>query len=331
MRSRELEQELEQEQKLELELELELTDERRSSPRLTLVHGQQGSGNLGSHVLAALIQSKQFNVTVVTRKESEASFDASHKVLKVDYTLDALAQAFSGQDAVVSTIRGGDEKLIIDAAIQAGVTRFLPSEFDADTTNQQAQAICPMLKAKTQLVAYLQSQAKQHPDFSWTAIQCGAFYDWVLRTGFMGLDLQQHTASIWDGGATTWSATTLATIGRSVVGVLTHLPQTKNRYVRIHSFTTSQNEVLAVLEHVGGGKTWPRTAVDALQAGAEGRAKLARGDRSGRPATIRAYVMNGQHDCGGDFSKAGVLDNELLGLPVERMPAVTQAIFHERL
>ncbi|KAI9831847.1 MAG: hypothetical protein M1826_002879 [Phylliscum demangeonii] len=287
-----------------------------------------GTGNLGSHVLAALVKSKKFNVTVVSRKDSKATFDASQKVVKVDYTLDALAKAFDGQDAVSCTIHAGDEKLIIDAAVKAGVKRYLPSEFGADTTNKKAQEICPLLKPKTEIVEYLQSKAKEHPDFSWTAVQCGGFYDWALKNSFLGLDLKKHTASIWDGGDTTWSATMLPSIGQSIVGVLTHLSETKNRYVRIQSFSTSQNQILAVLEKVSG-KTWPRTEVDALKAAAGGREKIAKGDWSGAPATILAYLMNRHVDCGCDFSKSGKLDNELLGVPAENMQQITEALYHE--
>ncbi|KAI9827897.1 MAG: hypothetical protein M1826_006203 [Phylliscum demangeonii] len=287
-----------------------------------------GKGSLGTHVLDALVKSKKFNVTVVSRKESEATFDGSQKVIKIDYSVESLAKAFEGQDAVVSTIRAGDEKAIIDAAVKAGVKRFLPSEFGSDTANKNGQEICPLFKGKVEIVEYLQAKAKEHPDFSWTAIMCGAFYDWCLRTGFAGLDLKKHTATIWDGGDKRWSASTMSTIGLSVVGVLTHLPETKNRYVRIQSFSGSQNEVLAVLEKASG-KTWSRTDVDALKEAADGREKIAKGDWSGLLHTILAVLMNRQVDCGGELSKDGKLDNELLGLPKEDLQPITEAVFHE--
>ncbi|KAI9824650.1 MAG: hypothetical protein M1826_007289 [Phylliscum demangeonii] len=310
-----------------------------------------GQGSLGTHVLEALVKSKKFTVTVVSRKESDAAFDASQKVIKIDYTLDSLAQAFEGQDAVVSTIGAGDQKLLVDAAVKAGVKRFIPSEFGSNTTNKQGQEMCPLYKPKVEVVEYLQSKSKEHPDFTWTAIMCGAFYgpslphllrrvgeadeadgsaclDWCLRMGVGAIDLKKHTAIIWDDGNKRWSATNMATIGQSVVGVLTHLAETKNRYVRIQSFSASQNEVLAVLEHVSG-KTWPRGHADALKEAAEGREKLAKGDWTGVYQTILGALMNSHVDCGCDLGKDGPLDNELLGLPEESLQQTTEAVFHE--
>ena len=54
----------------------------------------------------------------------------------------SLKAAFQGQDAVISLVGGtalGDQNKLIDAAIAAGVKRFLPSEYGSDTTNNCAR------------------------------------------------------------------------------------------------------------------------------------------------------------------------------------------------
>jgi hypothetical protein len=67
-----------------------------------------------------------------------ATFDASISVHKVAYdNLSSLTSPFRGQDAVVSTVGTfgiSAQCSAIDAAIAAGVQRFVPSEFGGDTS-----------------------------------------------------------------------------------------------------------------------------------------------------------------------------------------------------
>lgn len=51
-----------------------------------------------------------------------------------------LVSAFKGQDAVVSTVGApalGDQIKLINAAIEAGVKYFIPSEFGGNTLNEK--------------------------------------------------------------------------------------------------------------------------------------------------------------------------------------------------
>jgi len=48
--------------------------------------------------------------------------------------------------------------------------------------------------------------------------------------GFFGLDLKNRTATIWDDGTATFSATTLRTIGLAVARILANPEATANRY-----------------------------------------------------------------------------------------------------
>lgn len=56
-------------------------------------------------MLNAIVDSKKFNVTVLVRSASKASFPSSVKVVEVDFTsVPALTNALKGQDALVSTV-----------------------------------------------------------------------------------------------------------------------------------------------------------------------------------------------------------------------------------
>ena len=88
-----------------------------------------GSGRIGQPVLQALF-ANGFDVTVATRLESQAVFPKHVLVVRVDYSSrQALVDAFSGQDAVVLTVGVRtitSQYKFIDAAVAAGVKRFIP-------------------------------------------------------------------------------------------------------------------------------------------------------------------------------------------------------------
>ncbi len=89
-----------------------------------------------------------------------------------------MVEAFRGKDAVVLTNGhglGGKEVAIADAAIQAGVKRFIPSEFGSNSQNQGAREIFPMMAPKAKLVEYLKS--RESAGMTWTAIATGIFLD----------------------------------------------------------------------------------------------------------------------------------------------------------
>ncbi len=63
------------------------------------------SGNLGKSILSALRADSTFNVTVLSRADSAATFSSDVKVIKADYSnKDALVKAFTGQDVVISAV-----------------------------------------------------------------------------------------------------------------------------------------------------------------------------------------------------------------------------------
>jgi hypothetical protein len=70
----------------------------------------------------------------------------------------------------------------------------------------------------------------------------------------MGFDITNHSATIYDSGTEAFTGTTLAGIGQAVVGVLQHPNETRNRFVRVMSIKTCQNELLQAFRAVTGQK-----------------------------------------------------------------------------
>jgi hypothetical protein len=91
-----------------------------------------------------------------------------------------LIEAFKGQDAVVSALGAAgmhEQTKIIDAAVKAGVKRFLPSEYGSNTQNAKATALVPFFALKVTIIEHLKKQESK--GLSWTAIESGPAFDMV--------------------------------------------------------------------------------------------------------------------------------------------------------
>ena len=138
-------------------------------------------GHLGPHLLTALSSNPDFTLTILARHSSQSTFPPHIKTIHIadDYPEAELLEAFQGQDAVVSAVATANlaqQKTMIDAAIKAGVKRFVPSEFGSDTLNEKAVAILPQYFAgKRATVEYL--KGKEGEGLSWTAFVTGPFFE----------------------------------------------------------------------------------------------------------------------------------------------------------
>lgn len=159
-------------------------------------------------------------------------------------------------------------------------------------------------------------------------LQTADHVDFCLRVGFLGFDIKSRTATIWDSGAKKWSTANLPTVGKAVVGVLSHPAETKNRYVWIESFCVSQNEVLAALEKATGEK-WQINKVATEDQIREGREGMAKGVPMAIGKLIVGAILIDDEDAVMDFSKTAPLDNEVLGLPKEDLQTAVDAIVKE--
>jgi hypothetical protein len=64
----------------------------------------------------------------------------------------------------------------------------------------------------------------------------------------MGFDVSERSAIIYDAGTEYFSGTTLQGIGQAVVGVLKHPDETANRFLKVRSINTCQNELLEAFQ-----------------------------------------------------------------------------------
>ncbi|KAI9719176.1 MAG: hypothetical protein M1828_006269 [Chrysothrix sp. TS-e1954] len=211
------------------------------------------NGNLGASILKALLGTKTFEVTVLSRVSSQSIYPDSVRVVRVsdDFPYHEIVTAFQGVDAVVVVCAGSNSELQIrlaDAAVDAGVDTLIPPDFGScDSNSPRALELVPLYRHKKAVREHLQ-RLSEHTRLSWTSIVCGHFFDYGLRSGLLQFDLKKRQATIFDGGNTKWSSTTLETVASAVVSVLRKPQETKNRVLFIQSFQVTQNEIRACLE-----------------------------------------------------------------------------------
>lgn len=213
---------------------------------VTVLTPSQASGNLGPAVLEQLLIAG-FDVTVLTRQDSSQLFDSRARVEKVNYeSFESLKNALTGQEVVINTLNVGAvpravHLRIIDAAVAAGVKRFIPSEYGCDTTNPQVAKL-PVFADKISVQEHLKI-ASQSSGLSYSLLSTGAFLDWVIQREFI-IDLSGSEATLYDGGHRKFSATTLSGVGKSLVGIINNLDATKNSVIYVEEARVSQNDLL---------------------------------------------------------------------------------------
>ncbi|KAL8828194.1 MAG: hypothetical protein Q9191_002733 [Dirinaria sp. TL-2023a] len=285
------------------------------------------TGNLGPAILDALV-SAGFRVTVLTRQTTPPNLPSSVTVRQVDYTsLDSLTLALQGQDAVVSSLpslassfpnngstNNNEQLLLVEAAAKAGIKRFLPSEFGANTSSHEKTRSLPIFQPKVAVQDALKEQASSNPDgMSYTLIHTGLFLDWSFMIGFL-MKTKEKSINLYNGGDGVFSTTTLGSIGKAVVGVLRNLDATKNRAVFVQDIATTLKDLLAKAKKAtgGGSEGWKEqiVAVDEVLANAW---EELRKDKPNPGVFIFNFIIAcvWGEDFGGHFQK---LDNDLLGM-----------------
>ncbi|KAK3337603.1 hypothetical protein B0T19DRAFT_490158 [Cercophora scortea] len=284
------------------------------SSTITKVALAGATGNLGPAILNALVKAG-FAVTVLTRQASPTSLPPSVTAVQVDYdSLDSLVAALTGQDALISTIAGTGlpkQLLLIDAAVQAGVKRFLPSEFGSNTLSPKTAAL-PIMQDKVAAQAALKAKAAANPGFSYTLVINGPFLDWCAAVG-LTVDIKKKHIVLYDGGDRKYSTTTLASVGAAVVGVLKKPEETKNRAVYVQDIVLSQRELAEIAKRAtGGAEGWTEEVSSTEEALGKAWTELT-GEKPNPMVFFMEFlkaVIWGE----GYGSQFEVVDNALLGL-----------------
>lgn len=289
------------------------------------------NGTLGSVLLKSLVDSGSFNVTALIREGSSSTppYPASQvRTAVVDDALSitSLTPALKEQDAVIASFRFSDPGAhlrLVEAAATAGVKLFIPADFGSiDADNERARQLVPLYRHKMAVRAKAQELTAQYPDFTWTGIVCGHFFEWGIKEGFFHTDLEKHVADVFDGGRHRASATTLTRVGEAVVRTLKKYPddRIRNRTLFIQSFCIDQIQLVEALEQATGSK-W---SVNDLDSESFIKEKKALADGGDKTAIEDLVFVLGALDA--DWTTRDDFAMDLLGLEDENLPNTVKKV-----
>ncbi|CZR56288.1 uncharacterized protein PAC_06176 [Phialocephala subalpina] len=273
------------------------------------------TGNLGSRILTAL-NNAGFTVTAIQRKDSTNVPKGAAKSLKVDLSSEAdLTTAFKNQDVVVSALpypRLASDKIWMNAAINAGVKRIVPSEYSTNLENKNAQKL-PIIFSKLEIRKYIEGLASEGK-IEWSSVNNGPFlvpYLWL--SGAMGPNAKAKTATIHDGGNKTVATTTLERIGEGVAASLLpgNVEKTKNKPIYVYSTALSERKVVDMVSKLLGGVEFKETDLSVEQITKDAFARWEASDKKGHDFAFYMPFCYGD-GYGGDFRDQAM--NKELGL-----------------
>lgn len=127
------------------------------------------------------------------------------------------------------------------------------------------------------------------------------------------LDVKGKKGKLYDGGDALFSTSTLATIGKAVVGTLKKPEQTKNRVVYVKDADVTQNKLIAITDKYNVEGEWQLEQVNTDTLVKDSFEKLGKGDFG--QGTWVGFLIKSIYGkgYGGVFQKP---DNELLGIPL---------------
>ncbi|CAG8700587.1 24832_t:CDS:2 [Racocetra persica] len=210
------------------------------------------TGFLGFHIADAFLQQGCYNVKVLRKKPENNNEKAKlleSKGAKIVYAVyddkNDLIKAIKGTDVIVSAIRGdyyNDQIMLLTAAKETGVKRFIPSEFGSELP--QGLEPHPVIAGKYKL-----RDALEKSGLEYTYIFNGIFYE---SLEFFGFDVKNKKVTFYANDDAKVRITSLADAGRYTAESL-KIPEARNGIIRV-GLTLTLNELLKKFEEVSGCK-----------------------------------------------------------------------------
>ncbi|KAI1269558.1 nmrA-like family protein-like protein [Xylariaceae sp. FL1019] len=273
------------------------------------------TGTVGMAIIKSLAEN-DFEVTALVRETKEYGLPPQVTIQVVDYehtTMNTLTSMLTGQDAVVCALGGpdssGPQLLLTEAAVKAGVKRFIPADYGIDTENARATSL-PFFDTKRNIHESLKRYASMG-SITYSLICTGAFLDHGLETGFL-VNLREKTVKLYDGGDVVFSTTIVADVAKAVTGVLKHYEETINRAVYVQTTETTLKKLAEMAMEATGPEGWKQEVVSAGQLLQEGYDERKKAEPNISISEHSFICVAGL--CEGYGTHFKHLDNELLGI-----------------
>jgi NmrA-like family len=208
-----------------------------------------GTGNLGGRIVKALI-ARGAEVRAIVRNGSEPEkienlTELGAKVMTIDLAdVEQLKQACQGVSCVVSALSGLHDVIVdsqtklLDAAIAAGVPRFIPSDFASDFT-KLPEGENRNFDLRKEFHQYLDKSS-----IAATSILNGAFAD-ILSYGTPLYDVKNYSVGYW-GDKSDWKIDFTTMDNTADYTAAAAIDSSTPKILRIASFQISPNELVAV-------------------------------------------------------------------------------------
>lgn len=212
-----------------------------------------GTGNLGGRIVKALIK-RGAEVRVLSRNEIDPVkikklTELGAEVIAVDMSdVEELKLACQGVSCVVSVLAGlhdvivNSQTLLLDAAIAAGVPRFIPSDFASDFT-KMPEGENRNFDLRKEFHKYLDKSP-----IAATSILNGAFAD-ILSSNTPLYNPNDHSVAYW-GDNPDWKVDFSTMDNTADYTAAAALDSATPKILRIASFQISPNELIAIGEEV---------------------------------------------------------------------------------
>ncbi len=203
------------------------------------------TGNLGARIVKALT-SRGADVISLVRVDTDVAKvrtlqDLGSKIARIDQgNTDQIAEAASGAACAISALQGlrdviiDAQKAILDAAVKAGIPRFIPSDFASDFTKQ------PEGENRNFDLRREFYRALDHASIRATSIFNGAFGE-ILTYNVPVFDCKNKTIGYWDDPDWRVDYTTMDDTAAYTAAAA--LDDTTPRALHIASFQVSANDL----------------------------------------------------------------------------------------
>jgi NAD(P)-dependent dehydrogenase (short-subunit alcohol dehydrogenase family) len=212
-----------------------------------------GTGDLGGRIIHALLD-KGADVRALVRSSTDTAKvekleQRGVKVIRVDMTdLEGLTQACVGAACVISALQGLRDVIVdaqsslLDAALAAGVPRFIPSDFSSDFTKLSV-GDNRNFDLRREFNEYLDSKTA----IMGTSILNGAFAE-LLTYNIPFLNVKKKSIGYWESPDWRVDFTTMDNTAAFTASAA--LDPATPRILRIASFQINANELKTVAEEV---------------------------------------------------------------------------------
>ncbi|KAM4054479.1 nmrA-like family protein [Hirsutella rhossiliensis] len=298
------------------------------------------SGQVGSHMTAALLSTGKHTVTALTRSGGNSKMPAGVTVAAVDYDREeTLVDALRGQQFLIISISvlapPESQTKLIKAAAKAGVAWVMPNCYGTDVRNA---ALAAENLTGPAVLGGIEAVEREGVS-SWVAMCCSFWYEFSLSMGpgWYGFDFAGNRVTLIDDGKTRINTSTWEQCGRAIKSLLTlkELPEDeadtsltlsrwRNQPLYISSFLISQRDMLDSVNRVAGTSDadWQIEHEESQARYRRGFDMFKQGSHLGFGIALytRTFFPNGD----GNFQDKHGLANEALGLPEESLDEATK-------